>query len=180
MKINFGIHKRKTLIIGDNKKMRPTQSMAKSIIFNVLEIDENKSVLDLFSGTGALGFEAASLGAEKVYWIDNNLETIMAINENIKRLKLDQNNFKAFKTDFRRALKKINFKPDIIFLDPPFIATKYYDEALKIINDNNILADDGVIVLEKNNNLQINEFKSYKIILNKIMGNKNIIFLKRS
>lgn len=160
--------------------MRPTQSMAKSIIFNVLEIDENKSVLDLFSGTGALGFEAASLGAKKVYWIDNNLETIMAINENIKRLKLDQNNFKAFKTDFRRALKKINFKPDIIFLDPPFIATKYYDEALKIINDNNILADDGVIVLEKNNNLQINEFKSYKIILNKIMGNKNIIFLKRS
>ncbi len=55
------------LVIGDNNKMRPTQSSAKSIIFNVLNIKESDTVADLFAGTGALGFESASLGASKVY-----------------------------------------------------------------------------------------------------------------
>ncbi len=67
MKINFGQFKRRTLIIGDNNKMRPTQSSAKSIIFNVLNITSEDTVADLFAGTGALGFESASLGAGKVY-----------------------------------------------------------------------------------------------------------------
>jgi 16S rRNA (guanine966-N2)-methyltransferase len=66
MKINFGKLKRRNLVVGDNKKMRPTQSMAKSIIFNMLDIDSSTKVLDLFAGTGGLGFEAASLGAGSV------------------------------------------------------------------------------------------------------------------
>jgi|GEM_PF-2384451 len=66
MKINFGKYKNRNIIIGDNKKMRPTQSMAKSIIFNIIDINEETIVIDLFAGTGLLGFEAMSLGAKIV------------------------------------------------------------------------------------------------------------------
>ncbi len=179
MKINFGKLKGKKLIIGDNKKMRPTQSMAKSIIFNLIEIKPNDKILDLFAGTGSLGFESVSLGAEKVYWIDTNIESFKAIKENIENFNLDVNNFKVFKTDFRMAMKKIDFKPTIIFLDPPFIAKKYYDIVLEFINKYKILDSDGVIILEKEyKNDEIKQLSNFSIYKKRKMGEKDILILK--
>lgn len=179
MKINFGELKRKNLVIGDNKKMRPTQSMAKSIIFNLLEIDNNTKVLDLFAGTGSLGFESTSLGAGTVYWSDNNIESVKAIEKNIEQFKLDKKNFKVFKSDFRMVLKKVPFKIDILFLDPPFIATKYYDEALEIIKKNNVLSDYGVIVIERPYKVEISRLNDFTIKENRRMGEKDIIILSK-
>ncbi len=177
MKINFGKYKNRNLIVGNNQKMRPTQSMAKSKIFNLINIDEESCVLDLFAGTGALGFESTSLGAKKVYWVDNNKFSFQAISKNIKSFDLDKNNFKVFNTDFRRALKKLDFKPNVIFLDPPFIAKKYYDEVLKIVYNDDILDKNGIIILEKEKNTQINEITKFKIIENRKLGEKEIIIL---
>ncbi len=178
MKINFGQFKRRTLIIGDNNKMRPTQSSAKSIIFNVLNITPEDTVADLFAGTGALGFESASLGAGKVYWSDNNIESAKAIQKNIDDLGLDKKNFRIFKSDFRMVLKKLPFKPTIIFLDPPFIATKYYDEALNFILDNDVLADGGVIVMEKPFKVNIDSLTRFSDIDKRRMGDKDVMFLR--
>ncbi len=177
MKINFGKFKGQNIIIGNNKKMRPTQSFAKSVIFDSLKIEYSTIVLDLFAGTGSLGFESASLGADSVYWIDNNIESFRSIKENIKKFNLNPKKFKAFKTDFRIALNKINQKIDLLFLDPPFVALKYYDEALEIIYKNSILNSKGVIVLEKPNNLNLDNINKFKIIKIKKFGYKEIIFL---
>ncbi len=178
MKINFGKLKRKILVVGDNTKMRPTQSSAKSIMFNVLDITESDTVADLFAGTGALGFEAASLGAGKVFWSDNNIHSVKAIQQNINNFGLDPKNFRVFKTDFRMVLKKLPFKPTIIFLDPPFIATKYYDEALDFIIDNDVLADGGVIVMEKPFKVDINSLSRFSSIDKRRMGDKDLMFLR--
>ncbi len=178
MKVNFGKFKRRNLIVGDNNKMRPTQSSAKSIIFNVLDITEDDCVADLFAGTGALGFESASLGARKVFWSDNNIESVKAIQKNIEMFELDSKNFRVFNSDFRMVLKKLPFKPTIIFLDPPFIATKYYDEALDFIIDNNILEEDGVIVMEKPFKEEIDSLSRFSNIDKRRMGDKDVIFLK--
>lgn len=177
MKINFGKFKRRNLVVGDNKKMRPTQSMAKSIIFNILDINEDTKVLDLFAGTGSLGFESASLGAGKVYWSDNNIESVKAIEENIRLLDLDPENYKVFKSDFRMVIKKVPFKVDILFLDPPFIATKYYDEALELIKEKDILSPNGVIVIERPYQVKINKLVDFMIKENRRMGEKDIIIL---
>lgn len=178
MKINFGSLKGRKILVGKNEKMRPTQSFAKSIIFNVIKFDNNESVLDLFAGTGSLGFESLSLGAKKVYWVDNNYESIQAINKNIDYLKLDKNNFKTFKTDFRIALKNVKIKLNIIFLDPPFVAEKYYDEALMLISKLKLLKDNGIIVLEKRNKFTINNLSLFEVYLTKKVGEKDILFLK--
>ena len=163
MKINYGKFKRRNLVIGDNKKMRPTQSLAKSIIFNSININSNSKVIDLFAGTGSLGFEAASAGAEMVYWVDNNFESVKAIQMNIDFFNLDKNKFIVFKSDFRMMLKKIKFKPTIIFLDPPFIAIKYYNEALEYIFNNNIISNEGIIVLEKPYKAEISSMQKFNI-----------------
>lgn len=179
MKINFGKHKRKVLIIGDNDKMRPTQSSAKSIIFNVLKISSEDTVADLFAGTGALGFESMSLGAKKVFWSDNNIESVKAIQKNINNLELDPKNFKVFKSDFRMVLKKLPFKPTVIFLDPPFVATKYYNEALDYILDNDVMDDNGVIVMEKPFKIEVESLKRFSSLDKRRMGDKDVIFLKK-
>ncbi len=179
LKIHFGKFKRRNLIIGKNEKMRPTQSMAKSIIFNIVNINENTIVLDLFAGTGALGFESASLGANKVYWSDNNIESVKAIKKNIEEFNLDKNNFKVFKSDFRMVLKKIPHKVDVLFLDPPFIAKKYWDKALSEILNNDVLSKNGIIVIERPYQTNIVNLEKFIIKENRRMGEKDIIVLSK-
>lgn len=179
MKINYGKLKRRNLVVGDNKKMRPTQSMTKSIVFNMLNIDNTTKVLDLFAGTGSLGFEALSAGASKVIWSDNNLESVKAIEKNIEIFDLDKENFKVFKSDFRTVLKKLPFKADIIFLDPPFIASKYYDEALQLILDNDLLSEVGTIVIEKNFKSNINLLEKFNISNSRRVGENDILLLTK-
>ncbi|BDV03471.1 MAG: 16S rRNA (guanine(966)-N(2))-methyltransferase RsmD [Candidatus Hepatoplasma scabrum] len=180
MKINFGKYRNTNLVVGKNEKMRPTTAIAKKIIFNTLKIREDDLVIDLFAGTGALGFEAWSLGAKKIIWIDNNLKSYQAIKKNISDLKLSKNDYQVFHTDFRRALKKIPFAATIIFLDPPFISEKYYDLSLKIINEHNLLSDQGVIILEKPSTYNLNNLKLYNIFINKKVGvNQEIFFLRK-
>ena len=179
MKINYGKLKRRNIVVGDNKKMKPTQSMAKSIIFNLLKINKKTKVLDLFAGTGLLGFESASLGAGMVYWSDNNIESVKAIENNIKQFQLNTKNFKVFKSDFRMVLKKIPFKVDILFLDPPFIATKYYNEALELIKEKDVLSEDGVIVIERPYKLEISKMEDFTIKENRRVGEKDIIIISK-
>lgn len=179
MKINYGKLKRRNIVVGDNKKMKPTQSMAKSIIFNLLKINKETKVLDLFAGTGLLGFESASLGAGMVYWSDNNIESVKAIENNIKQFQLNTKNFKVFKSDFRMVLKKIPFKVDILFLDPPFIATKYYNEALELIKEKDVLSEDGVIVIERPYKLEISKMEDFTIKENRRVGEKDIIIISK-
>ena len=178
MKINFGKFKHIDLVVGKNLKMRPTQSRAKSIIFNTISINQDDIVLDLFAGTGLLGFESASLGAKKVYWIDNNIESYRAIKSNINSLNLNKDDFKVFCTDFRRALKAIDIKPTIIFLDPPFIAKGYYEETLNFIHKNDILSKNGVIILEKEWKHEIISINNFEVFKKKRMGEKDILILK--
>lgn len=178
MKISFGYLRNNNLKIGKNLQMRPTDAKAKSVMFNTLNIADFFNVIDIFSGTGSLGFESISLGAKKVYFCDNNKKSYLAIKENIKNFNLDKENFKVFNTDFRIFLNKIDFKADLIFLDPPFIAKHYYDEALKIILEKQLLKEDGIIILEKMRKTTIKYISYYFVTKTKKLGEKEILFLK--
>ena len=111
--------------------------------------DNIKNVLDLFSGSGSLGLEMLSRGAEKAYFCDNSKQAINIINENILKCK-EQDKAKVINLDYIECLKLLERKKvkfDLIFLDPP------YDKGMGIksieyIYYFNLLNETGIIVLE--------------------------------
>ena len=100
--------------------MRPTSGKARETLFNWLQFDiHNKTILDPFTGTGALGIEAISRGAEHVYLIEKNFKVYNTLKKNLKIF--DTSQYKLINQDSLIHLEKENLKPfDIVFLDPPF------------------------------------------------------------
>ena len=100
--------------------MRPTSGKTRETLFNWLQFDiDGKTILDPFTGSGALGIEAISRGAEKVYFIEKNFKVYNILKSNLKLL--DSSQYKLINQDSLVHLEKENLKPfDIVFLDPPF------------------------------------------------------------
>ncbi len=148
IRVVSGTYKRRLLKQPDPSITRPTKDVAKEGLFSSLGDIKGISFLDLFSGSGAIGIEAYSRGASKVYLNDKNDESIKVIKDNLSSLKI--NDINVSKLDYEMALKSYsskNIKFDIIFLDPPY--KMIIDlEFIKKILSYNILNDDGIIVIE--------------------------------
>lgn len=165
MRVISGKSRGSKLFSLEGENTRPTLDRVKESLFNIIKdkIPDN-IVLDLFSGSGALGIEALSRGANKVVFSDNSLDAINIIIKNLKKTKLEEN-AEVINEDFKRVLYKLKDKKfDLIFLDPPY-KTEYAIEALKIIVEENILKVDGIIVLETDRKEEILE-KIEKIKIN--------------
>ncbi len=125
---------------------RPTTDRVKESLFNIIQWDVPKSiVLDLFGGSGGLGLEAISRGAASACFVDSNPAAVKIINSNIKKLGFEDRS-KVLNVDFKSVLKGDN-KYELIFIDPPY-ASDFIELSLKLIKDNKVLADDGLIVCE--------------------------------
>lgn len=102
-------------------KARPTTDYAKESLFNILEHAyelESFRVLDLFAGTGSIGYEFASRGCLSVLSVDSNPKYIEFINHTIRNFEL--HNMKALRTDAFRFLQSATLDYDLIFADPPY------------------------------------------------------------
>lgn len=132
---------------------RPTLDRVKESLFNIISMKILDSiVLDLFSGSGAIGIEFVSRGAKKVFMCDESLKAINIINQNIEKTRC-----KEFTTVVNKKsnallemLKKSGEKFDIIFLDPPY-ETNLAEQAVSYIIKNNLLKNDGIIIIETDN-----------------------------
>ena len=129
--------------------IRPTLDKVKQALFTKLQFQiEGAAVLDLFSGSGALGIEAISRGARKVVFVDSNTKSIDLTKKNVSSLKLDGAcKIEIKKSDFLTYLESAKEKFDIIILDPPY-EKGFYNPALEAIFKNNLLTEEGVIVCE--------------------------------
>ena len=127
---------------------RPTADRVKEAIFNIIQFDiPTASVLDLFGGTGQLGIEALSRGANRAVFIDEREDACKLIKENLKRTKLEAYG-RVIRSDYMSYLKSCKDKFDIILLDPPY-AEVYLENSLKIITEIDILQSGGIIVTER-------------------------------
>ena len=128
--------------------IRPTLDKVKQALFTRLQFDiEDATVLDLFSGSGALGIEALSRGAKKVVFCDVDEKSVALTKKNLQGIKTEQE-IKVYRTDFLKFLKTTKDVFDLIILDPPY-EKKYYVPALEVIFERQLLAEDGVIVCER-------------------------------
>lgn len=150
MRIIAGRMKGTKLFTLDGINTRPTLDRVKEPLFSIINFKlEDSIVLDLFSGSGALGLESISRGAKKAYLCDNSYDAIRIIKQNVEKTKANNEavivseKFEKVLNDF--SLKKIKF--DIVFLDPPY-KTDYAEIATKIIIEKNLLNDNGIIIIE--------------------------------
>jgi 16S rRNA (guanine(966)-N(2))-methyltransferase RsmD len=130
--------------------IRPTSQKVREALFDIINKEiEGAIFLDLFAGTGAVGIEALSRGAEKAIFIDKNIKSIKIIKENLERTK-NTKNAKIYKIDFLGGLKllaKINYLLDYIFIDPPY-NIGLVNISLLEVSKLSILKKDGLIIAQ--------------------------------
>ncbi len=121
VRIIGGTHRRRLLKFPDLNGLRPTPDRVRETLFNWLGQDlHGMSCLDAFAGSGALGFEAASRGAERVLMWDMDTRAIAALRNNSRELGIT--NVEIHAADALAAMKSSGECFDVIFLDPPFAA----------------------------------------------------------
>jgi len=123
VRIVSGKWRRSVIAVPVAEGLRPTSERVRETVFDWLThlfgTLDGCAVLDMFAGSGAMGFEAASRGADIVHWVDVNKQGIAGIQAGLKRLGADANK-KAFVSDAFRFLQQGKAPYDLIFIDPPF------------------------------------------------------------
>ena len=135
--------------LGELKGMdtRPTTDKVKESLFNIIQFDiEGRRVLDLFGGTGQLGIEALSRGAEHCTFVDQRRDAAQLIRDNLRAAGLSERG-KVIQGDSLAFLQSCREKFDLIFLDPPY-AADLLDRALETISSIDILSEYGIIICE--------------------------------
>ena len=145
---------------------RPTSERTKEAIFSMLQFEIAGSVvLDLFAGSGQMGLEALSRGAERAYLIDSGRPACEIIRKNIEKSRLSEGCV-ALCEDSISFLKRCSGeKFDIVFLDPPY-ATNLIDTSLGLLYDRELLSENATIVCESDrfDILGLENSKKYDII----------------
>lgn len=119
LRIIAGNWRSRQLIFEDTPGLRPTPARIRETVFNWLQHDVKGShCLDLYTGSGALGFEAASRGAKTVVLVENNAQACRLIKENT--LKFAAQQIKIIQNDVFRFLAGDAKQFEVVFLDPPF------------------------------------------------------------
>jgi 16S rRNA (guanine(966)-N(2))-methyltransferase RsmD len=164
---------------GDN--VRPTLSQIRESIFSSLFsiIDfEDKSFLDLFAGSGIMGFEAISRGFDSSCFLEKDKKTFFTLKSNSQKLGLSDEQVTIICADSIKFLKKLAQSFDVIYIDPPY-QSGLYDSVLCEIVKNNILVPDGIIIAEHPKDLAI-DLNHFELIKQKTYADKTITFLKLS
>ena len=165
--------------------IRPTSDRLKESLFSILESNKynikikSSNVIDICSGTGALGIEALSRGAKSVYFIDKDPKAINVLQKNISKLKIDNKDdtyVKVIKNDVLKALQDINIIFDLVLIDPPY-NSKIIEECLFKLKEGNLIDLNSYIFAESSKNKNIN-FNDFDILDTKIYGKSKLTILR--
>ena len=148
MRVITGKAKGISLKTPDGMLTRPTTDRVKEALFSIIQFEvPGARVLDLFGGTGQLGIEALSRGAQSAVFIDEREQACALIRENLKRTKMEGIG-KVVRSDYLSYLKRCKETFDIIILDPPY-AEVFLENSLKMITEIDILQSGGIIIAER-------------------------------
>lgn len=185
MRITGGFLKgRRILFCRKKSRLRPTQSIVREAVFDMLAGEiQGKKVADFFAGTGALGFEALSRGAESAIFVDSSIDAIEIIKRNAELLNIKES-VRILKMKVEKAIKNFNedsTKFDLIFIDPPYIINK--DRLEKIFSSAGMIMNNGgIIVLETGSSttkFDVTDISCFERIKEKLYGSTRIQIYKK-
>jgi len=175
MRITGGIFKGRRLKTTPGLVTRPTTDKIRQAIFNILMSDiDGKTALDLFAGSGALGIEAISRGAESAVFVEIGHRQAETIRGNLRTLDLNQ---QVVELDYHKACRTLSEREkqfDIIFADPPYNKFMPKDVITAVVQYN-LLAPEGFLIIEHNAGVDI--MNNYMVILlNRKFGQTEVTF----
>lgn len=159
----------------DGDATRPTAERVKEAVFSMLQFDvENRTVLDLFSGSGQLALEALSRGASSAVLVDRSPDAVKIIQENAKKTRLSDSCsiLQMNAIDFIRQSRGKKF--DLIFIDPPY-ASNLYVQILQGLLEYNMLKPTSLIICESD---QEDLFRQMSNLAEQLCVKKNVRYGK--
>lgn len=176
MRIIAGKYKHSSLQTLEGDNTRPTRDMVKEAVFSAVDFS-SKRVLDLFSGSGAIGLEALSRGAEDAVFNDSSFAAVKIIKANLTKFAERRS---VYNLDYADCLNKLRGQRfDIVFLDPPYILTDF-SRIFELLISNELLNEDAMVIIEtaKKTPLPL-EYGDIKFLKAKNYGISKISYYKR-
>jgi 16S rRNA (guanine(966)-N(2))-methyltransferase RsmD len=146
-------------------------------IFNILQNRINlhgARVLDLFAGSGSLGFEALSRGASEVIFVDEWLGATKVIEENIELLQCGDR-CDVIKADVFRFLRHADGRYELIFVDPPYLLERT-PELPRMVLERGLLSRSGILIMEHATRTSINPGEGLQLMLERDFGATRVSF----
>lgn len=162
---------------------RPTLDRVKEPLFSIIQhYIPDAIILDLFAGSGALGLEALSRGAQKAILCDNSRRAVSVIKQNIEKTKFNEKT-ELWNLGYKQSLEKCRQNKicfDIIFLDPPY-AKDFLMNSIQMIIEYSLLKNNGIIIAETDEDKQIVKLKQIGVNIYDIRqyGRVKLIFIDK-
>lgn len=168
-----------------NNLVRPTSSLKREAIFSIVEshsikysfeVYKNKSIIDIFAGSGLIGLEAISRGMSMSYFIENNNIVAKTLKKNCKKICKNQ----EYEIILNKAITALNYifkiKPSIIFIDPPYKKENINLILIKIL-ENKIKIKNTIIIIETAREEKIKIPTELTIFKEKNYGKTKLLFI---
>lgn len=183
MRVIAGTYGGRPLKSLEGENTRPTGDKLKETIFNIIgPYFKGGKVLDLYSGSGALGIEAVSRGMDYAVLVDRNREAIAVISENVEMTK-EPFKFEVFNTAAESALHTLANRGEaftLVFLDPPYAQQTIEQDIEKII-ENKMLTDIALIVCELARDVKLpSDIKGLSVWDERAFGKKKVIIYQKN
>jgi 16S rRNA (guanine966-N2)-methyltransferase len=159
MHIIAGLYRHRKLMTPKGELTKPTASRLRESLFNICQgYIQQARFLDLFAGSGAMGFEALSRGAQSATFVDNSQEAIRCIEQNRKQLGVESQTQLLKGSVFQKLhwLNEHDQQFDIIFADPPYRTLVpeeknmfYSEKIVRLIDEMSLLAPEGILFIEE-------------------------------
>ena len=173
MRIVGGKNRGKSILTPKNLPVRPTTDFAKESLFNILSNTinfEELNLLELFAGTGNIGYEFNSRGCQNITSIDADFKCVQFIKKMSKELNFQN---RVIRTDAFKFINKTKEKFNFIFADPPYDHI-YLIKLPSMIFSKDILTKDGLLVIEHDKSIDFTKEKYFEKV--KVYGKVNFSF----
>jgi 16S rRNA (guanine966-N2)-methyltransferase len=172
LRITSGKLKGRFINVPKSDLIRPTTEKVRQTIFNILNNKisfEGIKVLDLYAGSGALGFESLSRGAEEIHFVEKNPVIYKNLEENIKSIHAENNCMIYKMPALKFSSQKSVTQYDLILADPPFFKDDIYNVVENIFT-NGYLHDQSLMIIERSIQTKQKDIDNFKIQPFKIIG----------
>lgn len=184
MRIIAGKHRGTNLLSPEGLDTRPTPQRVREAVFSMLEsgrfgtVLRDRVVLDLFAGTGAMGLEALSRGAERVVLVDNHPTALDALRANVEKLRAETRT-QVRSGDASRWHERTQVACGVVFMDPPY-GSEAWVPALAAAQKTGWIGDDTVVVIETDKRERTEIPDGFEVLDERNYGRARILMLGKA